>query len=132
MLFGTNRAADRFARASFHINAAEQTDDPRLAAASVFSVIRNVGVPRGITTPDQPTMSSTRWRTVSDQKDLVYYCEGIESPSLVWVNLNQLDFAKGSGVRKLQLAGNLDLASDQTRGFEPAEPFTFLGEQPDE
>ncbi len=130
MLPGTNRAADRFARASFYINATEQTDDPRLAAASVFSVMRNVSVPRGISTPNEPNISSTRWRTVSDQKDMVYYYEGTESPSLVWVRLNQLDFAEGSGVRKLQLAGNLDLAGDQTNGFSPAIPFTFLGEQP--
>ena len=126
MLPGTNRAADRFARASFYINATEQTGDARLATASVFSVMRNVSVPRGITTPDQPNIASTRWRTVSDQKDRVYYYEGTESPSLVWVRLAGLDFSEGSGVRKLKLAGNLDLAGDQTGGFEPAEAFKFL------
>lgn len=36
---GTNRAADRFARASFYINALPKTDDERKAVASVFSVV---------------------------------------------------------------------------------------------
>ena len=70
---GTNRAADRFVRASFYINAIPKTEDTRTALASVFSVIRNTSVPFGISTPDQPNISSTRWRTVSDQKDKVYY-----------------------------------------------------------
>ncbi len=41
---GTNRPSDRFARASFYINALPQTDDVRIAIASVFSVIRNTSV----------------------------------------------------------------------------------------
>ena len=63
---GTNRAADRFVRASFYVNAVPKTDDQRIATASVFSVIRNTSVPYGISTPDEPNISSTRWRTVSE------------------------------------------------------------------
>jgi choloylglycine hydrolase len=57
MLPGTNRAADRFARASFYVNAIPKDDNPDRAVASVFSVIRNVSVPFGISTPDQPNIS---------------------------------------------------------------------------
>jgi penicillin V acylase-like amidase (Ntn superfamily) len=70
---GTNRAADRFARASFYINTTKQSADPREAVASVFRVMRNVSVPLGISTPDRPNVSSTIWRTVADQKNRVYY-----------------------------------------------------------
>jgi len=126
MLPGTNRAADRFARASFYINAAKQSADPREAVASVFSVMRNVSVPRGITTPDQPNISSTIWRTVADQKNRVYYFEDTASPSLVWVDLKKIDFGVGTGVRKLQLAGNPDLRGNQSENFLAAEPFVFL------
>lgn len=126
MLPGTNRAADRFARASFYINAAEQTADPREAVAVVFSVMRNVSVPRGISTPDQPNIASTLWRTVSDHKNLVYYFENTFSPGVVWVDLKKLDFSKNSGVRRLQLDGRPDLTGDHTRGFQPAEMFRFL------
>jgi choloylglycine hydrolase len=45
MLPGTNRAADRFARASFYINAIPKDATPEYSLASVFSVIRNTSVP---------------------------------------------------------------------------------------
>lgn len=51
MLPGTNRAADRFVRASFFIDAIPQTDDMKKAVASVFSLIRSVSVPLGLATP---------------------------------------------------------------------------------
>ena len=40
-----------------------------------MSVMRNVSVPYGISTPDKPHIASTRWRTVCDQKNRVYYFE---------------------------------------------------------
>ncbi|QDT92254.1 linear amide C-N hydrolase [Gimesia algae] len=126
MLPGTNRAADRFARASFYINACAQSANPREAAASVFSVMRNVSVPRGISTPDQPNISSTIWRTVSDQKHKIYFYEDTASPSLVWVNLKQIDFSPDSGTRKLTLVGNYNLSGDQTDQFQPAKPYPFM------
>lgn len=126
MLPGANRAADRFARASFYINATTQSANPREAVASVFSVMRNTSVPRGISTPNQPNISSTIWRTVADQKNKVYYYEDTASPGLVWVKLNEIDFKPGSGVRKITLSGNLDLGGDQTHNLEKAEAFKFL------
>ena len=47
MLPGTNRASDRFVRASFYIQALPQTDNFRQAVAGVFSVMRNVSVHAG-------------------------------------------------------------------------------------
>jgi penicillin V acylase-like amidase (Ntn superfamily) len=126
MLPGTNRASDRFARASFYINAIDQTADPREAVAGVFSVMRNVSVPRGISTPGQPNISSTLWRTVSDHKNRVYYYESSLSPSLLWVRLGDVDFAPGSGVRKLTMHGNPDLGGNQTANFKPTELFSFM------
>lgn len=126
MLPGTNRAADRFARASFYINACTQTAESREAVASVFSVMRNVSVPRGISTPDQPNISSTIWRTVSDQKNRVYFFENTASPNLLWIRFDKLDFREGSGTRKLTLVGKPDLGGDQTANFERAVPFVFL------
>lgn len=73
MLPGTNRSSDRFVRASFYIHAIPQTPDARIAVPSVLSVMRNVSVPFGITTPGKPHISSTRWRSVCDQKNKVYY-----------------------------------------------------------
>ena len=51
MLPGTNRSSDRFVRASFYIHAIPQTADAAIAVPGVLSVMRNVSVPFGITTP---------------------------------------------------------------------------------
>ena len=126
MLPGTNRAADRFARMSYYINEATQTSDPRRAVATVFSVMRNVSVPLGIKIPGQPNIADTLWLTVADQKNKVYYYQDTNSPSILWANLNAMDFSEGSGPRRLQMDGNPDLAGDQTANFQPAELFRFM------
>ena len=126
MLPGTNRAADRFARASFYINAALQSSNAREAVSAVFSVMRNVSVPRGISTAGQPNISSTIWRTVADQKNNVYYFEDTGNPGVLWVDLKAIDFQPGTGVRKLTLHGHPELGGNQTANFRPARAFTFL------
>lgn len=130
MLPGTNRSADRFARASFYINAIPKSEDPQIATASVFSVIRNVSVPFGITTPDHPNISSTRWRTVSDQKRLIYYFESALTPNTFWVNLKDIDFSAATGkVMKLDLGKDQRnvYSGNAVKDFKPAKPFEFLG-----
>lgn len=130
MLPGTNRAADRFTRAAFYVNAVPRTPDPLVSLASVFSVIRNVSVPYGISTPDQPNISSTRWRTVADQKARRYFFESAKTPNVFWVELSTLDFSPETGqVRKLALGPNQSnvFAGEVNDKFEPAEPFRFLG-----
>ncbi|TWF35365.1 penicillin amidase [Chitinophaga polysaccharea] len=127
MLPGTNRAADRFVRAWFYINAIPQTDDAHLAVASVFSVIRNCSVPFGITTPNQPNISSTRWRTVADQKNLVYYFESALTPNTFWVNFKDVDFSPNAPVKKLPLTKNEVYAGNAIASFTASKPFKFLG-----
>ena len=109
MLPGTNRSADRFARASFYVNAVPKNQDARLSLASVFSVIRNVSVPYGITTPGEPNISSTRWRSVIDHKQGLYFFESAITPNTFWVDLNKIDFSTATGAVK-----KLDLGPDQS------------------
>jgi len=130
MLPGTNRAADRFARAAFYVNAIPKDDDPDRALASVFSVIRNVSVPYGIATPDQPNISSTRWRTVADHQRLLYFFESALTPNTFWVDLKAIDFSADTGkVMKLDLGPEQDhtYSGNATGAFREAEPFRFLG-----
>lgn len=132
MLPGTNRAADRFARASFYINAIPKFENPNLALAGVFSVIRNVSVPYGISTPNQPNISSTRWRSVVDHKRKLYFFESALTPNTFWVDLKQVDFSKETGkVKWLDLGPNQDhtFSGDATANFKDAKPFQFLGTQ---
>ncbi len=67
-----------------------------MALASVFSVIRNASVPYGITTPGEPNISSTRWRTVADHKRRLYFFESALTPNTFWVDLNKVDFGARS------------------------------------
>ena len=130
MLPGTNRASDRFARASFYVNAIPKSENPVEAIASAFGVIRNVSVPLGITTPDQPNISSTRWRTVSDHVRKLYFFESVLTPNIFWVDLTKADFSAETGrVKKLDLGPDqthifAGMANDQ---FKDASPFKFLG-----
>lgn len=132
MLPGTNRAADRFVRARFYIDAIPKIEDRRMATASVFSVIRNVSVPFGISTPGQPNISSTRWRTVADHKELIYYFESAVTPNTFWVNLKDLDLEPGAPVRALKLGPDQreTFAGEVSDAFEETEPMRFLGVEP--
>jgi choloylglycine hydrolase len=130
MLSGTNRAADRFARAFFYVNAVPKYENPNRAIASVFSVIRNVSVPYGLNTPEQPNISSTRWRTVFDHKRKLYFFESALTPNTFWVDLKAIDFAVETGkVKKLDLGENQDhtYSGNATNEFREAQPFRFLG-----
>ncbi|NJN87092.1 MAG: linear amide C-N hydrolase [Leptolyngbyaceae cyanobacterium SL_7_1] len=124
---GTNRATDRFVRASYYLNAIPQTDDPRISVASVFSVIRNTSVPYGISIEGFPNLATTQWRTVADQKNLVYYFETAITPNTFWVDLKKIDFSETSGSRVLRLTNGEIYAGEVSSEFVRSEPFRFQG-----
>ncbi|MGY6531059.1 MAG: linear amide C-N hydrolase [Cyanobacterium sp.] len=126
MLPGTNRPSDRFVRASFYINAIPKTADPVEGAASVFSVMRNASVPLGISTPERPEISSTIWRTVSDQKNRRYFFESTRQPNVFWVDMDKLDLSEGSPVKKLNIVDGRTFSGDTSSFFQAAEPMQFL------
>ena len=130
MLPGTNRAADRFVRASFYVTNLPQTAEPKRAVAQIFSLIRGVSVPLGFTTPDKPNVASTIWRTAYDQKTRVMYFDSATSPNVFWLPLDALAFDAGSPVRRLALKGGQTYSGDATAGLEAAEPFVFLPAKP--
>lgn len=135
---GTNRAADRFARASFFIRAIPTKAAPEVISAvpdqtyanqavvSVASVMRSVSVPLGLSTPGEPNIASTLWRTVSDQKDKVYFFDSATSPNSFWVPISDLDLKPGAPVKKLDLTGGKVYGGNAAARFVPATPFTFL------
>ncbi len=132
MLPGTNKSSDRFVRASFYINAVEQTDDPKKAVAAVFSVMRSVSVPLGFSAPGHPNNSSTRWRSISDQKNRIYYFETTLAPAILWVPLDEADLRPGAPARKLTLTGGEEYAGNALGQFRKTTPFPFLFEIPED
>ncbi len=127
MLPGTNRAADRYVRASYYIDAIPQTDNIREALASVFGVIRNCSVPLGISSETEPNISSTRWRTVADQKNLIYYFDNVLNPNVIWVDFSKLDFSEQAAVRKLGLSANENYSGESSQDFKVSSPLNFAG-----
>jgi choloylglycine hydrolase len=135
---GTNRAADRFARASFLLDSIPKEAAPgyiasvpgqsfaNQAVASVLGVVRSVGVPLGITTPDQPNISSTIWRTAADQRNLIYFFDSATRPNTFWVRLQSLNLQAGAPVLRLPLASGEVYAGEVSDRFRPAAPFAFL------
>jgi choloylglycine hydrolase len=124
---GTNRAADRFVRASFYIDAVPRFSDPAMAVPVVMSVMRNVSVPWGFITPDRPNNSTTRWRVVIDHTHGVYHYEDALAPGQFHVPLADLDLSEGAPVLRLPLVGVPQPTGHAVAHFVPAAPFAFIG-----
>ena len=71
-------------------------------------------------------IASTRWRTVSDQKNRVYFFESTLGPDIFWIDLKGLDFSSGAPVKKLSLTGGEIYAGNAAGEFRESEPFPFL------
>ena len=124
---GTTQAADRFVRGAYYLKNLPKPADYRQCVAGVLSVVRNVSQPFGVSDPSRPYVSATRWRTIADLTNLVYYFESTTSPNIVWVRFEDLDFAKGAPVKMLDLIREPDRVGDTSKQFEAAKPFVVPG-----
>jgi penicillin V acylase-like amidase (Ntn superfamily) len=134
---GTSRAADRFVRASFlldvlpdevsptYISGSPQQSFKFQAPMAVLSLMRSVGTPLGFANEEQPWVSSTIWRTVSDSTNRVVVFDSALTPATFWVKLDDLDLNKGAPVKKLQLAGGKTYSGNAVGQFVDARLFTF-------
>ena len=135
---GTSRAADRFARASFLIQSIPKKISSNYiqgipdqaytyqAIAGVLGVMRSVSVPLGITTPNKPNIASTLWRTISDQKNKIYYYDATTYPSIFWIDLKKLNFAPDAPILSLAVENGKVYSGEVSNLFNPAKPFDFL------
>lgn len=139
---GTSRAADRFARASFlleaiptkavsaYINAVPDKTFINQALSSMLGIIRSVSVPLGISTSGEPNIASTLWRTISDHKNKIYYFDSATSPNIFWVDFKDLDFKEGTSPKKLTASAGVIYAGNVASQFKDAQPFDFLPAKP--
>lgn len=129
---GTHRAADRFSRLNYNLNAVPKVKSSRQAVATVFSIIRHISVPLGIADPERPNQASTLWRTIADHSARRYFFEPVTSPSVFWVDLGRLDLSQGAPVKNLVVEGEDVVLSGEVSGkFQPATPFKFMKPGPD-
>lgn len=134
---GTSRAADRFIRATYLLEAIPRETAPNYisgspqqkfqfqAAMSVLSVMRSVGTPLGIILDDMPWVSSTIWRTVSDSTNRVVMFDSAMTPATFWVPLADLDFKSEAPVKKLELVGGKTYSGNAASQFVDAKLFGF-------
>lgn len=134
---GTSRAADRFVRTSFlldilpgevsptYISGTPQQSFQFQAPMAVLSLMRSVGTPLGFANEEQPWVSSTIWRTVSDSTHRVVIFDSALTPATFWVRLEDLNLTPGAPVKKLQLAGGNTYGGNAASQFVDARLFTF-------
>jgi penicillin V acylase-like amidase (Ntn superfamily) len=104
---GTTLATDRFARAAYYVGRLPQPESQVEAIASMFSVIRNAAQPFRLPDPGKPDASQTIWQVVADLTTRRYVFESTTRPNIVWVDLDDLDFAPGSAQLVLDLGSRL-------------------------
>lgn len=138
---GTNRAADRFARASYLIQSIPKQVDRKYiqgvpeqaytyqAIAGVLGVIRSVSVPLGVVDPKKPNIASTLWRTISDQKNMIYYFDSSTYPNTFWVDLKNVNFASGAPVLSLAVEDGEVYSGDVSKLLKPSKSFDFMPAQ---
>ncbi|QDT73584.1 Penicillin acylase precursor [Lacipirellula limnantheis] len=134
---GTSSAADRFVRATYLLAAIPTEAKPQYisgvagqkfhfqAMMSVLSVMRSVGTPLGIDVDNQPWVSSTVWRTVSDSTNRIVMFDSAMTPATFWVRLDDLDLKPGAPVKKLELVGGKTYNGNAADKFVEATLFTF-------
>lgn len=120
-------ALDHLVRAHFHINAVVQSADPRIAAASMFSVIRQTSASSGISVADAPDLSTMRWRVVADHKARCGHVELVISRGVFRVDLDRFDFSEGAAPMTPVLGVDMEgvLSWQVSPAFAPAAPFAF-------
>ncbi|GAA1860110.1 linear amide C-N hydrolase [Microbacterium koreense] len=127
---GTTAAPDRFARATYYVERLPQPQTQIEAIASMFSVIRNTAQPYRLPDPGRPDVSQTIWQVVADLTRRRYVFESATRPNIVWVDLDDVDFAEGSGQRLLDLGSGLaiegGLAGNVSAAFAPSDALQFL------
>jgi len=123
---GTHRSSDRFARLTWNLNATPKFKDKNDATSAVFSLVRSISVPYGVTDPERPNIASTTWRTVADHGIGRYYYESVFNPSLFWVDIKELNLAEGADILKLELGEKPILAGEVSASFKLSVPFSFL------
>lgn len=124
---GSTLASDRFARASFYVEHQVQPKTQLDAIAAMFSMIRNAAQPFRTPEPGKPDASQTIWQVVLDLTNKRYVFESTTRPNIVWVDFDEVSFAEGSKVLKLDLVGQLALEGGLAGNV--SHKFTDVGEE---
>lgn len=126
MLPGTISAADRFVRLSYNLKSSPKFKDRDMAVAAVFSQMRAISVPLGMSDPEHPNISSTLWRSVIDQDAKRYYFESAILPAVFWLDLEKVDLSDSAKPGMIRIERNKPLAGEISGHLQEARPFEWL------
>ncbi len=120
---GTRKSPDRFVRANFYNEKLPEPKNYREAVAGVMSIMRNTSSPFGAPDPDKPNISTTMWRTIADQTNLVYFYESTVSYGSLWADFKKFDFSKGTAVKMLD--ADSGFVGNASKKFKVSKPIEF-------
>lgn len=84
---------------------------------------RSKNLPGSIQSPDRFMRGCSY---TMHQKNGVYYFDSALSPQMVWLNLRQLDFSPGSGIRAIAIETNPSLQGNLNAQLRPGTAIRFL------
>lgn len=91
----------RFVRASAFLKTLPTPETDLESIAGVLAVMRTAMVPFGaLDTSGNKTEDAwaTRWVSVADVTNKIYYFNSTSAPNIIWVDLNKVDFTEGSPI----------------------------------
>jgi penicillin V acylase-like amidase (Ntn superfamily) len=112
----------RFVRAEHFLKTLPIPGNEVEAVAGVLSVMRSVQVPFGaVDTSGNQTVDSwvTRWVSVADVTNKIYFFNSTTTPNIVWIDLNKINFAVGSDVLSID-PSDIRLEGDITKSLMPS------------
>ena len=124
---GTISAADRFVRATHFLKLSPKYKDQELALASVFSQIRAISVPLGMSDEKNPNIAMTLWRTVADHQAKTFYFESAIFPAVSWIDMTKVDMSEGASPKTIRVERGNPLSGELSSKLKEAAPFKWLG-----
>jgi len=112
----------RFVRASSYLKTLPKPKSYVEAIAGINSVIKTTMVPFGAEdTSGNETADSwaTRWITLSDLTNKIYYFSSTQAPNIVWIDFKNIKFTQGSPVLSIDPTG-IDLIGEVSGKLKPS------------
>ena len=111
----------RFVRVAAYLKTLPNANNELDAIANVLSVIRTAMTPFGaVDTSGNKTEDAwaTRWVSVTDVTNNIYYFNSTSAPNIIWIDLNKINFKEGTPILSIDPT-NIHLEGDITTQFAP-------------